>query len=75
MLGACFGGVLNIPTKKALMFETKCPRCDKAFNILKHLRISLMIRYVGVFFLTITCPNCKLEVLSSDETAYDGEIL
>jgi len=49
------------------MFEVECPNCGGTFNILEHLRISTMVKYVGVFFLTIRCPHCRHEEISPEE--------
>ncbi len=49
------------------MFEAKCPKCESKFKVMETFRISLMVKYVGVFFLMIRCPNCGYEELSSEE--------
>jgi len=56
------------------MFEVECPNCSGTFNIIEHLQISTMVRYIGVFFLVVRCPHCKHEEISPEKPAFDGEI-
>lgn len=59
--------------KIAAMFKVECPQCSEVFDILEHLQITTMIKYAGVFFLTITCPRCEYKEISPEEsTAWGG---